>query len=311
LYIFSNFKEESLYEIIIYFLNNDKLDKANDLIKEFSRNFGRSEYYKDILILQAEKLTLGEKYSESLSIYGFIIKNFKESKDLDNIYYWGGYAAEKTKDISTAKDYLNIVIKEYEESTFYKDALIILSSIYGQGKDHVNEKKILQSLLKIEKDINKINEYNKRLKIIEKINMGMDEKEASLLIRVEKGEIEAKLELAEYYYQNNDIEKSKKLFNEILIKDKNIIGSKANIGLGNIEFDNKKYKEAVSIFLNTIKAYKTTNEIKAESLYKTAFTYFRMNKNDASKKVLQKLFSSFPDSEWTTKGKELEGRIDQ
>ena len=37
----SNYKEESLYEIIVYSLNNNDLDKANELIKDFNRKFGR------------------------------------------------------------------------------------------------------------------------------------------------------------------------------------------------------------------------------------------------------------------------------
>lgn len=307
----SKYKEESLYEIILFSLNDNKIDEANDLINEFSRKFGKSEYYKDILVLQAEKLILTERFSEALSIYGFVIKNYKKAADLESIYYWGGYSAEKTKDRTTAKEYLNIVVKEYERSSFYKDALKILSSVYQQEKNAEKEKSMLKLLLDIEKDAGKKNKYRKRLNILEMIKKGIDEKEAALLMKVENGDNEAKLELANYYYEKGKIDKCKKLFKEISEKDTKIIGSKANLGLGDIEFDKKNYKEAIAIYLKTIKSYKTSNDIKAEALYKTAFSYFRIDQFEASRKVLQKLYSSFPDSDWSTKGKDLERRIQQ
>ena len=69
------------------------------------------------------------------------------------------------------------------------------------------------------------------------ISEGYDEYEADLIIKISSGDIQAEYDLAVYYYDKNKIIDSSKFLNGIITRDKNIIGSKANIKLGDIDFD--------------------------------------------------------------------------
>ncbi len=307
----SPYKDDALYEIIIDLLNKKELAEANKLILEFGKSFSQSNLYKNILILQAETLISDKRFSEAFSIYSFYLKKYKDDNDLDIIYYWGAYCANKMKDYETAKEYFDEIIDNYQDSTFYKDALNIMLIIYKEEKNYKKEEVIIKKILEVEKDWQKGEQYNKRLKELELIKQGYDDEEANLLIKAEKGDIKAQFKLAAYYYQEKDRKKGLKMIKDIAEKDSKKIGSQANLILGDHELENKDYTKAIKIYLKTISAYKTTKEIKAEALYKTGFCYFKLDKYASSKKVLAKLKSNFGDSDWAKKGLDLEKRMQE
>ena len=305
----SPYKDDALYEIIIDLLKNKKLQESNKLIQEFNKVFPDSDLYKNLLILQAESFISAARYSEAFSIYSFYLKEYRDSNDLDIVYYWVAYCAEKIKDPETAKEYLDKVIDDYTNSSFYFEALKLILTIYKKEDNYKKEEVIIKKILKIEKDKQKLKNYNKRLKELSLVKTGYDEEEGNLILEAEKGNINAQFDLGLYYYQKNDKKKGLKLIRDIAEKDSKVIGSSANIFLGDDERDNKNYKQAIEIYLITISTYKTTKEIKAQALYKAAFCYFKLEQFSASNKIILKLKSNFPNSTWTKKGIELEKRM--
>ncbi len=307
----NDYKDESLYEIIKYQLSINNMDEANKLIDIFNMQFPDSILYKDILIHQADTYMSLQRFSEALSIYIFLLKKYKDISNPDTLYYWAGYSSYKIKDYNASLDYLTIIINNYKSSGFYLNSLYILDEIYSFKKNYKMESQIINMILESEKDKNKLEYYKKKSNELDLIDQGYDEDEAKLIIEAKNNTIESKFNLAKYYYEKKDKKKGLEMINEISKADSNVTGSLANMILGDEKLEINEYIEAIKIFLNTITNYKTTNEVKAEALYKIAFCNYKLDDIEQAKKVIERLKINFKDSVWTQKAIELEKRIQE
>ena len=307
----NNYKDDALYEIIVNSFKSKEFDKANNQIILFKRNFGDSPLYKELILQQAETMLTEKRYSEALSVYDYYIKNFKDSggQSLENAYYWAGFSAEKSGDYESAKEYLKYLSGNFKNSGYLKETLSLLTNIYKKEKNYADEENTINSLLSLENNKEKLKELNKRLNILAGIKKGMSEEEAILAENALDGTIESKFKLAKYGYENKDKIRALITLKEIAEKDSKVTGSNANMIIANDLFDKENYKEAAGLFLRTVTSYKTIDEIKAEALYKAGFCYYKMNELDVSREIIDRLKSNFPDSTWTSKGKELQDRI--
>jgi tetratricopeptide (TPR) repeat protein len=304
----TSFKDQALYEIIKYNINKFGLDYASIQIERFKKSFPDSTLYKDVLILQAESLLELERFSEAYSLYNYCIERFKSSKDIDSLYYWGGYAAYKIKDYPDAVSLLFTLTINYPDSTFYINAMYLLADIYKEQKDFLSERDVINKILLVENNISKKRQFQDRLKVLDLINQGVSEDEAVLINRADNGSIDDKYNLALFYFNGSNKDKGIAMLKNIADNDKGVTGSRALMALADDKMLYNLYNEAIDLCLNIL-IYKTTAEIKAEALYKTAYCYFKLNDIEAVKKVLVKLYNTYPDSSWIQKAKDLEAGI--
>ncbi|OHD11304.1 MAG: hypothetical protein A2086_06930 [Spirochaetes bacterium GWD1_27_9] len=308
-FVNSNYKDDALFELIKDLLDKKKLEEANSLIRIFTDNYSKNSLlYKNILIMQAETFIVMERYSEALSTYNFYLKKFKDEKDNDVVFYWAGYSASKIKDFDLAKEFLENLLSNYSSSSFYKDSLNILKNIYFEEKNYEKEKYYLIKLIDADKNSTQINQYNKRLKEIDLVKNGISEEEANLIIEVEKGNILAKFELGILYYKKNRI-KALEILKDLSETNNEDIGGKSSNLLGDNELELNKYQDASKFYLKTT-SYKANNDTIAEALYKASLCYYKIDKQNLAKKIIERLKTNFSDSIWTSKAKELEKRFE-
>lgn len=303
----NNYKEESLAEIIINKIENKKIQEADLLLKEFERKFPKSILYPMLLIKEAEVLRENEKYSEAYSIYQYIIKKELTKENKDIIYYWFSYCAYKIKDYTTSTSYLSIIIEKYKDSSFYNEAINLLSQIYLEEKNYKNLELLLTDILKTEKNKKRELEYKELLEAISLIKSGKDEKEAFLIVKGKK-DINAKYELANYYYNIENFGSALSILQEIIEKDKETVGTKALILTADIAIKQNEYQKALSSLIKIFERPRSSL-FYPETLYKMAFCYYKIEDIENLKKIIKKLKETFPDNEWTKKAIELEGRI--
>lgn len=305
----TSFKEDSLFEIIKIKLKQEKTREASDLISNFKNKYPNSPLYKDILLKQAETLLSLKKYSESLSVYSFFIRNFENYNDIDSVYYWAGYCAQKIKDYETAIDYLSVVVDRYNSSKFYYESLRILYKIYSTLKNYKKEEVTLKYLIKLEKDKKLITEYKKKVEELDLIRRGKSEEEASLLESAKSGKIKDKYNLAFFYYTKDDEQKGYEMLIDIANSNKGEYGARANLIIGNKKLLDKEYNDALKLFMKSVSFYQSTKDIIAESLYKSAYCYYKLEKNKSATTIINTLRDKFVDSKWTQKANDLQKRI--
>lgn len=307
----NDYQDDALYEIIIAFIRDGNLTEASRLIDEFKKKFPESHYYQSLLMLLAETLTDVGRYSEALSIYSYYIKQYPDSVDIDTVYYWGGTCALYEKDYDTALNYWNIIAGDFPDSIYFINALDGLFDIYRDTKNHKKEEVVLKKLMLVETNEAKREEYDKRLKILAMIKTGVDETEALLISNAKSGDPQAELELALYYYEHDQKHSAQVIFKSLSEENKGNIGAVANLKLADEVMFKRDYTTAVTMFLDTIKLYKASNDSKAQALYKAAYCYNKLGKANYAIKILDKLLTGFPDGKWAEKGRELKERIAQ
>lgn len=305
------YKTLSLFELIKYNLNKNRIEEANNLIKSLENLDKDGDLYFQVLLLQAESFISLKRYSEAFSIYNYYLKNTKEQKDLDYIYYWAAYCADEIKDYISSKYFYEILINKYDSSKFYYKAIYSLLKIYKNENNYIKEREIISKILLIERDKDKVEELYKRIREIELIEKGLSDEEARLSLLVEKGDIEAKLELARLYLKGKNIEKGIAMISEIAKERNDRFGAIANNLVGDRELEENKYREALSIYQKTIQNYKGTKESIAEALYKISYCYYKLDNSANSLKIIERLKKDFSDTEWTIKAIELEKRINR
>ncbi|HOJ64848.1 MAG TPA: tetratricopeptide repeat protein [Spirochaetota bacterium] len=305
----SKYQILSLFELIKYNLNKNRIEEANNLIKSLENLDKEGNLYLDALLLQAETFISLKRYSEAFSIYNYYLKNSKTEKDFDYIYYWAGYCAEEIKDFISAKYFYESLVNKYENSKFYYQAIYSLLRIYRLENNYIKERLIISKILLTEKEKDKVEQLYKRIRELELLEKGLSEEEANLLLLIEKGDIEAKLNLGKLYIRGKDREKGIIIISEIA-KDRNDnFGAMANNLLGDNQLEQNNYKDALSIYLKTVQNYKATKETIAEALYKASYCYFKLENTANTLKIIERIKKDFPDTEWATKAIELEQRL--
>ncbi len=304
----TSFKDQAFFEIIKYNIGKNGLDNTLSLIDKFKKEFPDSPFYKNLLVLQAENLMQLQRYSEAYSIYALCIDKFSDSADIDSFMYWGGYCAYKINDYIDSTDLLTRLTSSYRDSSFYIDALYLLADTYKKQNKIPDEMDIINKILPLEKNIEKKKEFQERLKKLTLLSQGYDEEESNLIILADSGKIDDRFNLALYYFTRKDRYKGLEQLQQIAKDDNGLTGSKALLLIADDKMKNQIYKDAIDIYLNIL-TYKTTGDIKAEALYKTAYCYSKLKNNDAMEKVLNKLYDAFPDSQWSVLGKNLEAGL--
>ncbi len=305
------YKILSLFEVIKYNLNKNKIDEANNLIKELENLDKDKEIYFQALLLQADAFVSLKRYSEAYSIYNYYLKNRVEEKDLDYIYYWAAYCAEMIKDYISAKYFYETIANKYLDSKFYRMCLDSLIKIYKLENNYIKEREAISKILIVEKDKTKVEELYQRIREIELIEKGLSEEEANILLLVEKGDIEAKINLAKLYLKGKNREKGIEIITVIAKERNDKFGAIANNILGDLFLEDNNYKEALSLYSKTVQNYKGTKEVIAEALYKSSYCYYKLENSSLALRIIERIKKDFPDTEWATKATELEKRIQQ
>lgn len=303
------YKILSLFELIKYNLNNNNIEEANNLIKQLENLDKDKKIYFQVLLLQAETFISLKRYSEAYSIYNYYIKNKKDDKDLDYIYYWAAYSAEMIKDYISAKYFYEIIENSYLDSKFYYITLYSLLKIYKIENDYLKEKEIIRKILLIEKEKKKIEELYNRIREIELIEKGISEEEANLLLLVEKGDIEAKINLAKLYIKSKNKSKGIELLTNIAKERNDKFGAIANNILGDLILEENNYQEALIMYLKTVQNYKAKKDTIAEALYKSSYCYYKLNNPSLALKIIERIKKDFAEMDWSLKSIELEKRI--
>ena len=286
---------------------NKKTDRLQNLSPVF---------YYQALLLQAQAYLSQERYSEAYSIYNYCLLSdfFRKGSDAaakDNIRYWTAYCAEKTNDDISASELLADI---GENSALYMEASQLLLIIYGKNNQTAKEKTLLTEIMPKVTDKVLTENYAKRLSEIALMEKGFSKEEAKLALKAESGEIGDKYQLALFYVQSADtqnVEKGITLMKDIAAHDKGTIGAKANLKVADKFLDENVFDEASKLYLKSAneKNYDSDNEVKAESLYKCAYCYYRLGKTSLFDFTLNKLKTDFAESDWTGTAIELEKRV--
>ncbi|MBR6061693.1 MAG: tetratricopeptide repeat protein, partial [Spirochaetales bacterium] len=286
---------------------NKKTDRLQNLSPVF---------YYQALLLQAQGYLSLERYSEAYSIYNYCLQSdfFRKGSDdaaKDNIKYWTAYCAEKTNDDISAAELLSDI---GEESALYMESAQLMLVIYGKNNQTAKEKTLLTEIMPKVTDKILTETYAKRLSEIALIEKGFSKEEAKLALKAESGDISDKYQLALFYVQSPDtqnVDKGITLMKEIAAHDKGIVGAKANLKVADKSLDENVFDEAAKLYLRSAndKNYESDNEVKAESLYKCAYCYYRLGKTSLFDFTLNKLKADFAESDWTAKAIDLEKRV--
>lgn len=301
----NSYRESALSEIILDKLESKKIEEANSLLKEFELKFPKSELYSMLLLKEADTLLDLERYSESYSIYQYLINSSLIKENKDTIYYWFSFSAYKIRDYNTAEKYLNLIIDEIKGSSFYNEAINLLYKIYLEQKNYKNLELILIEAIKLETDKKRIDEYKETIDAISLIKNGKEDREAFLLVKA-RTDINAKYELAKYYKDTDNLSLSMNLLQDIIDKDKSSTGAKALLLYADISIKMDDYKKALSLIIQFLDRGRDVAYLYPEALYKMAFCYYKIDERENFSKVINRLKSNYQSSEWTEKAKELE-----
>lgn len=287
---------DALYEIIRYNLSERRIVDANNYINEFTRLYSTHTLYKSVLIAQMEYFMTNERYSEVYSASVNFINNIDESKTYDMIYYWAGFSAMKIRDFQSAVKYFSYLIENFADSTFRENSYRNLIEINRNTRNYKAELELINGFLASFKDEDN---YTGRKRILENILLsGVSEEEAVLTSKYQSGDMEAGFNLGVIFYKKGEIQRGLELIEQVRKTDKNRAGALANNFIGDIEFNNDKFREALVIYAATISGYSPDNETAAEALYKTAYCYHKLGSNEQALRILETLNQRFPQSRW-------------
>ncbi|WP_020614332.1 tetratricopeptide repeat protein [Sediminispirochaeta bajacaliforniensis] len=310
----SAYADDALYEYAQMMQNNGNDEEAIRSYYQLWLQFKSSPYAGDALYNRGELLFLSGQYRKAGEAFYFYRTRFPRGALVDASLHYGALAARKEAAPFQAVLLWEKLIDEHPKSAFYPEALQGCAELYRQAGEYRKSIAMYTRLLDFYPDIAKEAHAAREIETLGKMLQGTGSREAALQVTIEqestgtKKGVDAMVELGRLYYDRYDRQEEKALsLLEKVVAEKDRFpapAAEAYYLLGEMAAEKGEAKKAVEHFLDAA-ALGGEGDTSARSLYRAAEVAADAGDHDLAQTMVRQIELSFPDSEWTLRGREL------
>lgn len=316
----SSYADEALYEHASILADAGATDQAAELYLALFNDYPESPLSFDALFRRGEVFFNVGEYEAARDAWLF----YREEAAGDRLYaaslYWSGRASEELGESGAALLVWNRLINEYRDSSFRFDAMVGAAELYEQRGE-------LRQALNLYTEM--VGSYSERAGQIDAQGMadqlvlrlgGLNEQEASLLVRIEQGQRastsegrQAIIDLARLVIYESAAESVNRRLVLPLLRE--AAGqenedpdraAEAQFLIGEWYYQQDDDEDAAEAFLEAAAINPADRDLTAQSLYRAAESYRRRgNRGAVIREIVETLQDEFPASEWTSEAQSI------
>lgn len=310
----SEYSDDALYEYAQLMQRRDRHDEALRAYLELWNRDKSSPFAEDALYNRAELFYLSSSFREAGEAFAFYRRHYPQGRFQDLALYYGGQTAKARDEAYRAVLLWEKLIDEESESDLYGEALQRLAETYREVGDYRRSLAYYSRIVSLYPEQAKRISAENEIATISRILEGAGVREAELERLVEEEGLssssgaDAHLELAGRYLNRYD--RREQEARQLLLRLADDLerypaqASRALLQLGDIASAEAKLKDAVNYYLDGAAAA-SEDDLAAKALFRAAETANRAGDRVLLRRVVRRIESDFPDSEWAVRARAL------
>ena len=315
----SPFADEALYEYAGQLKNSGEPQQAVESYQRLYRQYPSSSFAEDALYTRGEVLYNMEKWEAARNAFYAHRTSYPEGELVPFSLYWGGKAAQKNGAPYGAALLWEKLVEEFADSSLHRDALGELAALYAEQGEYEKALQYFNRLQSLYPDKAAELEAERRIETLKKVLQGTSEREAELQVVYENEGLDNKkgrsaaLELAKMYlYRFSGEETRARTLLEQLVEKapETKSGAEAHYYLGEYYMRRGNWEKAARTFFEAALSAGGDADFVARAMYKAAENAVQAGDAAGARRMIDRLESEFPDSQWVKEGRELLSSVD-
>ncbi|MFP4267740.1 MAG: tetratricopeptide repeat protein [Spirochaetaceae bacterium] len=320
--------DDALFEYAELLAQEDRINDSTAAYMRLYNEYPRSDLAEEALYRRGELLMREEEYEEAREAYYEHRSRFPQGQLTDLSLYWGAVAARRSGEPYGAALLLERLTEEHSGSSIHEDALQELAELYDEVGDYEKAIRYYTRFRSQYPDIAEEEDITKRIETIKEIMGGKSSREAELTVSLEQSGLdtlegrEAAVELAGIYLNrySEDIEARREEALSLLRsvverteesdsggapRENRLVAARAHYYLGEYHRRDGAYADAAKSYAAAAAAGGGDDDLTARSMYMAAESAERAGDSAGARRMVQRLETNFPDSEWSEEGRRL------
>ncbi|MFO7849042.1 MAG: tetratricopeptide repeat protein [Spirochaetia bacterium] len=324
--------DDALYEYAELLAEVGRIDDSTEAFLRLYREYPRSDLAEEALFRRGELLIREEEYEEAREAYYVHRSRFPRGELIDLSLYWGAVAARRSGEPYGAALLLERLTEEYSESSIHEDALQELAELYDEVGNYEKAVRYYRSFRSQYSEKAEEENITRRIETLKEIMDGKSSREAELTVTLEQSGLdtqegrEAAVELAGIYLNrySEDIKEKREealsLLRSVVERteeeaeessdgegsEKNRhIAARAQYYIGEYHRRDGAHSEAAKTYADAAALAQGDEDLTARSMYMAAESAEKAGDTAGARKMVQRLETNFPDSEWSEEGRRL------
>jgi TolA-binding protein len=281
--------------------------------------YPESRLAEEAMYRRAEVLFQAERYGEARQAFFEYRANYPDGSLIAPALYWGGVSAFELEEVSGALLLWETLIEEHPESAFRADAMQRAAEVYSDRGDHRRALNLYSRLVATyPRQAEAVGAGDRIDELLLRIG-GLSQREAELWVRIEQNRRaqtadgrRAIIEAARIAIREGGTGVEREnlivpLLRSTAAKDEEDPDAAAQAGvlLGEYHLRQSRPIEARDAFLAAAAADPSNRSRAAQALYRAAEASVLAGRRAEARSIVERLESSFPQSEWTAEARAL------
>lgn len=316
----SPFADDALYEYATQLEKTGRSREAVESHLRLYRQYPESPLAEEALYSRGEVLYDLKSWEEARDAFYEHRAAFPEGELVPLSLYWGGKAAENNGEPYGAALLWEKLVEEHRDSPMHSDALGELAVLYGEQGEYEKALEHYTLLRSLYPDKAAEVGAGARIETLKRVLRGESEREAQLQVTFEQEGTgteagrQAALELAKMYlYRHSAEEERARRMLETLIDEAPDSGSgvRALYYLGEYYMKRGEWAQAARKYFDAALSQSGDRDFTARCMYRAAESAARAGDTTGARRMIGRLESEFPDSQWVREGSKLLQRFEQ